>query len=187
MDSLEVAIDEQTSQIPVPAAQKLDYIYEFLRRFELTQSGFVPKLAVRTRLLAHAVSVPKYAHDTDAGADLYAAIAEPMDLAPGQQITIPTGICIELPPGYEAQVRGRSGLAMRHGLSITQGVGTIDAAYRGEIMVLLTNLGSAMYVINPGDKIAQLVVSNVYKADYQVVDTLGGSSRNDNGFGSTGL
>jgi dUTP pyrophosphatase len=130
--------------------------------------------------------LPAYATPDAAGMDLRANILQPINLQPMERLLIPTGIFIELPPGYEAQIRPRSGLALRQGITCLNSPGTIDADYRGELMVILINLSSSEQVIHPGDRIAQMVISSVEKVDWHPVTELIESSRNDGGFGHTG-
>ncbi|MCB9707684.1 MAG: dUTP diphosphatase [Myxococcales bacterium] len=135
------------------------------------------------------VDAPNYASEGAAGLDLQAAIPEPRCLARGEVLRIPTGVAVELPARHEGQVRPRSGLAARHGVTLLNAPGTIDADYRGEICVLLINLGQEDYVVNPGDRIAQLVVAPVIHARIEVVSVLSALSstkRGEDGFGSTG-
>ena len=130
--------------------------------------------------------LPSYQTEGSAGMDLRAALDTPMILEPGERTLVPTGIAIELPIGYEAQVRARSGLAYKHGIGLVNGPGTIDADYRGEIGVLLINWGQAAFRIKDGDRIAQLVVAPVTRADWQLAVRLDQSSRGSGGFGHTG-
>jgi dUTP pyrophosphatase len=146
-------------------------------------SGTVP---VRVCLLEHAVSPPSYQTDHAAGMDLVAAVPDSVEIAAGAIAAVPTGLRIEIPPGYEGQVRPRSGLAARHGIGIPNAPGTIDADYRGEVQVLLVNLGSAPYVVRRGDRIAQLVVAPVVRASLEVVSELTETARGAGGFGHTG-
>ena len=132
------------------------------------------------------IPLPAYETDHAAGMDLRAAVTDPLTLAPGERVLVPTGIRIALPPGAEAQVRPRSGLAIRHGLSIVNAPGTIDADYRGEIRVVLINLGHEPYTVRRGDRIAQLVVAPVLKAEWDLVEVLPETPRGDGGFGHTG-
>ena len=129
--------------------------------------------------------VPSYAHAGDAGADLHTTVD--VSLAPGERALVPTGLSIALPDGFVALVHPRSGLAARHGLSIVNTPGTVDAGYRGEIKVALLNTDAReTYEIAPGDRIAQLIVMPVPRARFLPVDELPGSARGDGGFGSTG-
>jgi len=139
--------------------------------------------------LAHleGLGLPEYATDLSAGADLLAAIDTPVTLEAGARVLVPTGIALALPPGYEAQVRPRSGLALRHGVTVLNSPGTIDADYRGEIAVILINHGAEAFVVKRGMRIAQLIVAAVVTARWAVADTLPVSVRADGGFGSTGL
>jgi dUTP pyrophosphatase len=133
-----------------------------------------------------AFDVPQYATPYSAGMDLRANITEPVTLGSLCRVMIPTGLYIELPEGYEAQIRPRSGLAAKHGISITNSPGTIDADYRGEINVLLVNLSPDPFIINPGERIAQMVVSRHEKVEWEEVNILENSGRGAGGFGSTG-
>jgi dUTP pyrophosphatase len=132
--------------------------------------------------------LPSYQSALAAGLDLVAAVPAdaPLTLAPGQRALIPTGIAIALPPGAEAQVRPRSGLAVRHGLTVLNAPGTIDADYRGELQVLLVNLGADAVAVARGMRIAQLVVATVARAQLNEVSTLDETPRGSGGFGSTG-
>lgn len=146
-------------------------------------------LTIPLQRLPHAdgLPLPAYATPQSAGMDLIAACDGDMILAPGQRALIPTGIAIALPAGYEAQVRARSGLAYKHGLCVLNGPGTIDADYRGEIKVLLANLGGEAFTVTRGMRIAQLVVAAYTAAAWQEVETLESSARGEGGFGSTGV
>ena len=140
-----------------------------------------------TRLAgAENLDLPAYETEWAAGMDLAAAIAEDLILAPGARALIPTGLAIALPEGYEAQIRPRSGLAARNGLTVLNAPGTIDADYRGEIKVILANLGADQFIIERGMRIAQLVVAPVTRIAWTEVDTLPDSVRGTRGFGSTG-
>ena len=130
--------------------------------------------------------LPSYQTDGSAGVDLYAAVREPVTLQPGERALIPTGIRIALPPGYEAQVRPRSGLAVRHGIGMVNAPGTIDSDYRGEVQVILVNLGQEPFTIRRGERIAQMVVAPVVRVEWERVDELPPTSRGDGGFGHTG-
>jgi len=130
--------------------------------------------------------VPSPATAGAAGCDLAAAVTAEIVLAPGRRERIPTGFAIALPPGYEAQVRPRSGLALRHGIVLPNAPGTIDADYRGEIQVLLMNQGDEPFAVRRGDRIAQLVVAPVVAVDWQEVASLDATPRGEGGFGHTG-
>jgi dUTP pyrophosphatase len=130
--------------------------------------------------------LPAYATNGAAGMDLKADIPHSISLQPMERQLIPTGIFIELPAGYEAQVRPRSGLALRHGITCLNSPGTVDADYRGELKVILINLSNTEQQIHPGDRIAQMVVSRVEKVDWHPVTELNETLRSDGGFGHTG-
>lgn len=130
--------------------------------------------------------VPAYGSAGAAGADLRAALAEPLELAPGDRVLIPTGIALAVPMGFEAQVRSRSGLALRHGLYLPNAPGTIDSDYRGEVGVIMQNGGSETVRIARGERIAQLVIAPVAQAHFMPVQDLGETLRGAGGFGSTG-
>lgn len=140
----------------------------------------------RVRVGAARLPLPEYQTGVAAGMDLLADLAEALRLAPGERAAVPTGIAIEIPAGFEGQVRPRSGLALRHGVTLLNSPGTIDADYRGEIQVLLINLGSAVVEIQPGERIAQLLVAPVARAEWVEVQTLGATDRGAGGFGHTG-
>jgi dUTP pyrophosphatase len=130
--------------------------------------------------------LPAYATPGAAGMDLKADISAPVCLRPLERQLIPTGIFIELPPGYEAQVRPRSGLALKQGITCLNSPGTVDADYRGEIKVILINLSDSEQMIHPGDRIAQMVIGTVEKVEWHLVAELNQTIRNDGGFGHTG-
>lgn len=130
--------------------------------------------------------LPSYATEHAAGMDLYAAIDSAMILEPGMRELVPTGIRIALPAGYEAQIRPRSGLAWKFGISMVNAPGTIDADYRGEIKVILINLGNEPFTIHRGDRIAQMIVAPVTQVSWHEVATLAESDRGEGGFGHTG-
>ncbi len=146
------------------------------------------KLAVPVQQLPHGqdLPLPGYATADSAGMDLLAAVADEVTLAPGERRLIPTGLAIALPAGTEGQVRPRSGLALKHGLSVLNAPGTIDADYRGEVAVILINLGQAPVTLRRGDRIAQLVVAPCQQIAWQPTEALDTSARGDGGFGSTG-
>lgn len=130
---------------------------------------------------------PFYATEKSAGMDLKANIDDPVTLGPLERAMIPTGLYIALPDGTEAQVRPRSGLAAKHGISVLNAPGTVDADYRGEVKVILVNLSNEPFVINPGERIAQMVVAKYERVDWNVVDSLDDTERGSGGFGSTGV
>ena len=144
---------------------------------------------LRIQRLAHAedLELPAYATDQAAGLDLRAAVEGAMAIAPGQHAMVPTGLTIALPAGHEGQVRPRSGLAHRHGVTVLNSPGTIDADYRGEVKVMLINHGHQPFTITRGDRIAQLVVAPVVQVAILEVDALDETTRGDGGHGSTGL
>lgn len=131
--------------------------------------------------------LPAYETKGSAGVDLQAYVEEPVILKPMERALVPTGLFIELPEGYEAQVRARSGLAIKHGISLVNGIGTIDSDYRGEIKVILINLGDKDFVINSGDRIAQMVFIKHEQADFEIVVELNETERGSGGFGHTGV
>ena len=130
--------------------------------------------------------LPEYATPLSAGVDLRANIDAPLTLQPLQRALVPTGLRIALPAGYEAQVRPRSGLAAKHGITVANAPGTIDADYRGEICVILVNLSSEPFTVNHGERIAQMVIARHERAEWLPVDTLDETERGDGGFGHTG-
>jgi len=141
---------------------------------------------VRITLDPHAFSPPAYQTEHAAGLDVYAAVTEPLTVPPGRVVAVPTGVHLEIPPGYEAQVRPRSGLARKHGIGIPNGPGTIDSDYRGELQVLLINFGSEPYVVRRGDRVAQLVFARVARVSLTVAEELQDTARGDGGFGHSG-
>lgn len=132
------------------------------------------------------VLLPAYMTDHSAGMDLYADLAEDKELVPGGRALIPTGIAIALPDGYEAQIRPRSGLALKYGITLVNSPGTIDADYRGEIGVIVINHGNEMFTIRNGERIAQMVVARFSRVEWQEVAELNETCRNGGGFGHTG-
>ena len=130
--------------------------------------------------------LPAYPSADASGMDVAAAVAEPVELAPGQISLIPTNIAIAIPPGYEVQVRPRSGLAVKHGVTVINSPGTIDADYRGEVKIGLVNLGPRPYTIRRGDRVAQLVAAAVQRAEMELVAALDATARQSGGFGHTG-
>ncbi|MFN2271434.1 MAG: dUTP diphosphatase [Anaerolineae bacterium] len=146
------------------------------------------ELGVEVQVLSHAegLSLPTYATPGSAGMDLQAAVEEPLVLEPGQRYMVPTGLRIALPPGYEAQIRPRSGLAIKEGITVANAPGTVDSDYRGEVKVGLVNLSDAPYTIRRGDRIAQMVVAPVTRVAWRPVPSLDETERGTGGFGSTG-
>lgn len=145
-------------------------------------------LHVPLKRLAHGADLPLPAYATidAAGLDLLAAVAEPVTLKPGERKLIPTGLSIAVPPGFEAQVRPRSGLALKHGISVLNAPGTVDADYRGEVGVILINHGDQPFVINRGERIAQMVVAAYSRVEWIEAAELPQTQRGAGGFGSTG-
>jgi dUTP pyrophosphatase len=143
-------------------------------------------LPLRIKRLSDLAVVPRYHSARAAGLDLHAAIPNPVTLFPGEIVMIPCGFALAVPPGYEAQVRPRSGLASRHGISMPNAPGTIDADYRGEVQVPLINLGREAFTIEPGLRFAQMVIAPVAHCDVEEVDELDDTGRGAGGFGSTG-
>ncbi len=145
---------------------------------------------IRLEVLPHGEGLPLPAYQTAgaAGLDMTAALADdaPLTIKPGDRALVPTGVRIELPEGYEGQIRPRSGLALDHGVTVLNAPGTVDSDYRGEVMALLVNLGSAPHTIRRGDRVAQFVVQGVARAELLVVEELEESGRGEGGFGSTG-
>lgn len=131
-------------------------------------------------------SLPAYETELAAGMDLRANLELPVDIQTGQRVLIPTGLMIELPEGYEAQIRPRSGLALKYGITVLNAPGTIDADYRGEIKVLLINHGEETFTINHGERIAQMIISKHERADWEITTTLNETKRGSGGYGSTG-
>ncbi len=149
-----------------------------------------PDSPVAVKVLPHGsgLPLPRYASDLAAGCDLAAAVPAdaPLVLEPGARALVPTGLCLALQPGYEAQVRPRSGLALKHGVTVLNSPGTIDADYRGEVQVLLVNLGREPFKVERGMRIAQLVLAPVTRAAFVVTADLDATARAEGGFGSTG-
>jgi dUTP pyrophosphatase len=147
-------------------------------------------ITLRVLRLPHGegLPLPSYQSEHAAGLDLVAALPEdaPIELEPSDRALVPTGLVIELPQGYEAQVRPRSGLALKHGVTVLNSPGTIDADYRGEVKALIINLGAETFLIQRGDRIAQLVISPVTRVDIVASGVLGRTERGQGGFGSTG-
>ena len=137
-------------------------------------------------LTVEGASIPEYMSEGSSGADLRAKLESSVFIKPGGRAVIPTGIKLEIPMGYEIQIRSRSGLAMKHGLMCLNSPGTIDSDYRGEIMIILMNMGNKRIEIKNGDRVAQMVLTSVCRAEFQVKHGLSKTTRDKNGFGSTG-
>ena len=138
-----------------------------------------------TKLHKNAI-LPEYQTASAAGADFHACLDEPVTLQPMERRMIPTGVAMEIPDGVEVQIRARSGLSIKHGITMVNGIGTIDSDYRGELGVLLVNLGQQAFTIEPGMRIAQMVVARYEVAEWQEVDALDETERGGGGYGSTG-
>lgn len=145
-----------------------------------------PTLRIRRRPGTEDLSLPRYMTEHSAGMDLLAACDEPIAIAPGDVRLVPTGLFVEIPPGYEGQVRARSGLALKHGLMLPNAPGTIDADYRGELQVILGNCGREPYTITRGMRFAQLVIAKVEHVRVEEAAELSGTARDAGGFGHTG-
>lgn len=137
--------------------------------------------------LMEGASLPEYQSAGSAGADLFSMVPEPVVLSPGKTILVPTGIFLEIPEGYEAQIRPRSGLALRHGITLLNSPGTIDSDYRGEIKIIMTNFGDEDFVIESGMRIGQMVFARVFKGNFIRVNELNVTERNEGGFGHSGI
>lgn len=146
------------------------------------------KVSLKLKLLPHFKGeLPKYETLHASGMDVRAAIDSPIELACGGRVAVPTGLSMQIPPGYEIQVRPRSGLAAKNGITVVNAPGTVDADYRGEVKILLVNLGAEKFVIQPGDRVAQFVLCPVVQAELEIVDELETTIRGEGGFGSTGV
>lgn len=143
-------------------------------------------IKLKIRRLENNIEMPFYATEGAAGMDLTAGIPEPMEFKPFERKLVPTGIIIELPKGYEAQIRPRSGLSIKFGMTLVNCVGTIDEDYRGEVCVPMINLSDQVYTINPGERVAQMIISPVQQAKIIEVKELTATTRSSGGFGSTG-
>ena len=133
------------------------------------------------------IPLPDYMSPNASGMDLHAAVKEETVLNPGEIKLISTGFSVALPPGFEAQVRPRSGLALKHGVSLLNAPGTVDADYRGEVGIILINLGNSPFVVKRGDRIAQMIINKVYQAHLELTSELSPTERNEGGFGHTGI
>ncbi len=147
------------------------------------------RVRLEVEVLPHGkgLPLPAYATEGSAGLDLRAAVEEPLVIEPGDRVLVPTGLRVAIPPGYEGQVRARSGIALRHGIGLPNAPGTIDSDYRGELKVLLTNWGREPFTIRRGDRVAQLVIAPVARAEVVAVEALDETARRDGGFGHTGI
>lgn len=139
------------------------------------------------RIVSKGGALPAYATEGSSGADLRAYIEEPITLMPGERRLVPTGLFVEIPQGVEAQIRARSGLAIKHGIGLANGVGTVDSDYRGEWNIPLINWGQEPYTIHSGDRIAQVIFSRYEKADFVSVSQISETERGAGGFGHTGI
>lgn len=144
-------------------------------------------LVVKIIKLKENAILPAYQTEHSAGMDLHACLDEPITIKPFERLAVPTGVAIELPIGYESQIRARSGLSFKYGITTVNGIGTIDSDYRGEYSVLLINLGSEPFLIEPGMRIAQLVIASHEHVDWDEVESLSDTKRGSGGYGSTGL
>ena len=138
-------------------------------------------------MISRSGRLPQYETAGSAGMDIRAYLEEPMRLAPGERALVPTGLFMEIPAGYEGQLRARSGLAIRSGIGLINGIGTVDSDYRGEVMVAMINLGEEDFFIHDGDRIAQMVICACERVEIEPVEELAGSGRGEGGFGSTGV
>lgn len=144
------------------------------------------KVSIKRSPHGRDLDLPAYATPGSAGVDLRAAIDEPLTLEPGQIALVPTGIAVAIPQGFEGQIRPRSGLATKHGISLINAPGTVDSDFRGEMRCSLINLGQESYTVRRGDRIAQMIIAPVYQAEFEEVDELPESKRGKGGWGSTG-
>ncbi len=142
---------------------------------------------IQVKIISQSGSLPSYETIGSAGMDVQAFLQEPLRLEPGQRALVPTGLKIELPMGLEAQIRARSGLSIRHGLAMVNGVGTIDSDYRGEIKLPVINLGDAPIVIEDGDRVAQMIIARYERIQWEPATQLNETERSEGGFGHTGI
>lgn len=147
------------------------------------------RIAVKIRRLENSIDIPlpTYESEGSSGMDIRASVQKPVLIRPGEIKLIPTGLAVSVPPGYEAQIRPRSGLALHRGIGMVNSPGTIDSDYRGEIGIILVNWGTESFTVKRGDRIAQMVFSNVYRGHLVEVDDLDATGRGQGGFGHTGL
>jgi len=153
----------------------------------MSEAHHAVDVPLRIRRLSPLATIPGYQTEHAAGMDLHAAIEAPVVLGSGEILLVPCGFAVAFPPGFELQVRPRSGLATKHGISMPNAPGTVDADYRGEMKVPLVNLGKADFTIEPGMRIAQMVLAPIARAAIEEVDELDGTGRGEGGFGSTGV
>ncbi len=139
------------------------------------------------KIVSKSGELPTYATEGSAGADLRAYLDEPITLMPGERRLVPTGLFVEIPPGFEAQIRARSGLAIKHGIGLVNGIGTVDSDYRGEWNIPMINWGQEPYTINNGDRIAQAVFARCERAEFQLASEIDETERGEGGFGHTGI
>lgn len=154
---------------------------------DVSMNTDMPKVKLKRLPGGKGLPLPTAVSSGASGVDLVACVKEKVTLHPGDSLLIPTGLCLEIPDGYEAQVRPRSGLALRHGVTILNSPGTIDSDYRGEVGVILINHGKHPFTVRRGDRIAQLVFTGVCKARFEEVESLEDSGRGSGGFGHTGV
>jgi dUTP pyrophosphatase len=147
------------------------------------------KIPVKIKFLhdENDLPLPTYESEGSSGMDIRANVKEPVVLKPGEKKLVSTGLAVSIPPGYEAQIRARSGLALRYGIGMVNSPGTIDSDYRGEIGIILINWGTEPFIIERGDRIAQMIITRVYRADLVKTDDLDATSRGQGGFGHTGV
>jgi dUTP pyrophosphatase len=143
-------------------------------------------IQVQVKKINQSAEIPKYMTTGSAGCDVKACLPQPLEILPGKRAAVPTGLAFGIPEGYEVQVRPRSGLSIKQGLTVVNSPGTIDSDYRGEVMVLMINLGAEPVRLTPGDRIAQLVIKKVEQIQWESVDDLSQTDRGAGGFGSTG-
>ncbi|WP_077390772.1 dUTP diphosphatase [Mobilibacterium timonense] len=142
---------------------------------------------MKIKMISKSGVIPEYKTEGASGMDIRAYLDGPLVMHPMERMLVPTGLFIELPPGYEAQTRARSGLAVKYGIGLVNGIGTIDSDYRGELKVPLINWGSEDFVINNGDRIAQMVIAKYEKVEIELTDSLEETERGTGGFGHTGI
>ncbi|MHB8837291.1 MAG: dUTP diphosphatase [Candidatus Methylomirabilia bacterium] len=152
----------------------------------MSANGGKVRILVRVEPEGRGLELPRYQSEGAAGVDLLAAIAQDLDLAPGERALVSTGVALAIPSGYEGQVRPRSGLAIRHGLTLLNAPGTIDADYRGTVKLVIINHGAEPVTIRRGERLAQLVIARVERAEFELACELPGTARGAGGFGSTG-